>query len=58
MLIQISSGLEYIHSQRLVHRDIKPENILIKEPPKDDHLTLQIADFGGKFYFVEEHRPE
>jgi serine/threonine protein kinase len=30
LLHQLSQGLEYIHSKKLVHRDIKPENALIK----------------------------
>ena len=35
------SGVEYLHSKRIIHRDIKPENILIS---KDGGLKL--ADVG------------
>jgi serine/threonine-protein kinase len=37
---EISSALQYAHSQNIVHRDIKPENILLES----DHAVL--ADFG------------
>ena len=46
MLIQLFSGIAYIHSELLVHRDIKPENILIEKGPDDENTTLKIADFG------------
>ena len=38
---QILSGVDFLHSHRIVHRDIKPQNILIA---KDG--TLKLADFG------------
>jgi serine/threonine protein kinase len=38
---QISNGLHYAHSKKLIHRDLKPENILIGE--RDE---LLISDFG------------
>lgn len=40
-LHQMASGLDYIHSQRLVHRDIKPENVLISTS-----FVFKISDFG------------
>ena len=41
-LVQILSGLSYLHSIRCVHRDLKPGNILIA----DDGRAL-IGDFGS-----------
>lgn len=40
-LIQMASGLAYIHSKRFVHRDVKPENVLISTT-----FVLKISDFG------------
>ncbi|ORX62436.1 Pkinase-domain-containing protein [Hesseltinella vesiculosa] len=38
---QILSGLQYIHSHRILHRDLKPQNILINRSG-----MVTIADFG------------
>ena len=37
----ISSGMSYAHSRKLVHRDLKPENILI-----DKNGVAKVTDFG------------
>ena len=39
--MEISQGLQYLHSREYMHRDIKPENILLD---KDFHA--RICDFG------------
>ena len=42
IMIQICSGLQYLHSKGIMHRDIKPENVMINP------LTLEVKliDFG------------
>lgn len=39
--LDISRGLSYLHSKKVVHRDVKTENMLL-----DKSGTVKIADFG------------
>lgn len=55
VLVQITSGVQHLHSMKIVHRDLKPQNILIA-PPKnvrkdcnmnfDKSFRVLISDFG------------
>lgn len=49
IMFQILSGVDFLHSHRIVHRDIKPENILVSNSG-----TIKLADFGlAKTYDFE-----
>ncbi|CAK7346543.1 unnamed protein product [Dovyalis caffra] len=41
LALDLSRGLSYLHSEKIVHRDVKTENMLL-----DATRTLKIADFG------------
>jgi serine/threonine protein kinase len=46
ILLQTSSGLQYIHGKRILHRDIKPDNILVNKKMSGRN-RYAISDFGA-----------
>jgi serine/threonine protein kinase len=50
ILLQMATGLQYIHSKELIHRDVKPGNILLS---CDNPTVIKWADFG-----VSKQMPE
>jgi len=42
---QVTSGLYYMHSLKLLHRDLKPDNVFI-----DEDTNARLADFGFTEY--------
>lgn len=44
IVMELLSGVAYLHERKIVHRDLKPENILLLVGMKHKHV--KIADFG------------
>ncbi len=43
-VLQLASGIKYLHFFGIIHRDLKPENIMMSD--KSDSPILKIVDFG------------
>lgn len=50
ILLQISKGLQHLHSMDVIHRGLKPNNVLISQrKPNDcggDEIQIKLSDFG------------
>ena len=44
IMVQIVSGIKYLHQYGIVHRDLKPDNIMITQ--QNDFGIIKIMDFG------------
>jgi len=44
LILQIASGISYLHHFGIIHRDLKPENIMMSD--KSENPIVKIVDFG------------
>lgn len=45
IMMQLLSGLQYLHDRQIVHRDLKPSNVLIKRELRNE-IIFKLSDFG------------
>ena len=45
LMLQIITGIDFLHSEEIVHRDIKPPNVLLKAK-SGGTILVKLADFG------------
>lgn len=55
-MLQISTGLKFIHENGIIHRDIKPRNIMLQ--PSDSGFKLVIIDFGISYDITQVNSDE
>eukprot|EP01107_Rhizomastix_libera_P017538 TRINITY_DN847_c1_g1_i1.p1 TRINITY_DN847_c1_g1~~TRINITY_DN847_c1_g1_i1.p1 ORF type:complete len:1221 (+),score=313.37 TRINITY_DN847_c1_g1_i1:47-3709(+) len=55
--IDISRGLHFLHSNKVIHRDLKPENVLLVSKSPTTPVRGKISDFGtSRTIFDTEHQ--
>ncbi|XP_024369033.1 uncharacterized protein [Physcomitrium patens] len=60
MMLQIASGMCYLHDVKVAHRDLKPENVVvmdfeIEKIKNGGYLHLKLIDFGTSKVKVKEY---
>lgn len=52
-MLQLISGVDYMHGNRVIHRDLKLGNIFL-----NDNMEIKIGDFGlaAKLEFSEQKK--
>ncbi|XP_059165367.1 leucine-rich repeat serine/threonine-protein kinase 1-like [Physella acuta] len=46
ILLQVCSGLSYLHSCNIIYRDLKPDNILVMSLDVDAPINVKLSDYG------------
>jgi len=56
IIVQIVTGVRYLHEHGVCHRDLKPENVLCSNTKGFEPFRVVIADFGLSKIFDDENK--